>query len=55
MDRDVEDYVRQQNIGLYRRLLTELPADDPRRIVLVKPLSEERTKETVGTKARRWQ
>jgi len=42
---ELDEYVRQQNLQLYRKLLGELSADDSRRIMLSKLLAEEKTKE----------
>jgi hypothetical protein len=53
MDLGLEDYVRQQNIELYRKLLAEQPAVGQRRIVLEKLLSEENAKQAASSKARR--
>jgi hypothetical protein len=45
MDRDTDDYVRQQNIELYRKLLAEAPVEGPRRIILRRLLAEEQARQ----------
>jgi phage terminase Nu1 subunit (DNA packaging protein) len=48
---DVDEYVRRQNLELYRKLLAECPADDPRKEVLVRLLADEKAGAAVkGTK-----
>ena len=39
---DLDEYVRRQNLELYRKLLADCPADDPRREVLFKLLADEK-------------
>ena len=50
---EIDEYVRQQNLELYRKLLAESPAGDPRRILLMQLLTEEKAKEAVGANVRR--
>ena len=42
---ELEEFVRQQNVKLYRKLLEELPTDSPRRETLAKLLAAEKAKE----------
>jgi len=44
---DMDEYVRLQNIELYRKLLAESPAGEARKAVLSKLLAEEKAKEAV--------
>jgi hypothetical protein len=46
----LDEYLRQQNLELYRKLLVELPPDDSRRIMLSKLLAEEKVKEAAKAK-----
>ena len=36
---EIDEYVRQQNLELYRKLLAESPANDLRRILLMQLLA----------------
>ena len=47
---EIDEYVRQQNLELYRKLLAESAADDPRRILLVQLITEEKAKDAAGAK-----
>ena len=50
---ELDEFVRQQNLALYRKLLAESPADDPRRIMLQKLFADEKAKEAAGAEIRR--
>ena len=50
---ELEEFVHQQNLELYRRLLAELPADDPSRMTLLKRLAEEKAREVARCKISR--
>jgi hypothetical protein len=40
MGTDIDDFVHQQNLDLYQKLLAELPADDSRRPMLKQLVAE---------------
>jgi hypothetical protein len=47
---ELDEYARQQNLQLYRKLLGELSADDSKRLMLSKMLAEEKMKEAAKAK-----
>ena len=50
---ELDEFVHQQNLALYRRLLAESPTDDSKRMMLAKLLAEEEAKLTTRGKIRR--
>jgi cytochrome c-type biogenesis protein CcmH/NrfG len=52
MEMELDDFVCQQNLELYRKLLAESAADDPRRTMLQKLIAEEKARQTAGAKTR---
>ena len=43
---ELEEFIRQQNLELHRKLPAVLPADDSRRMMLMKILAQEEATET---------